>query len=398
MATVFRRGKFYWIRYTLDGKQRRESLCTRSEKVAKMKLRQYEVALDSGTFQSPSKTFLETFLTEHTNYLKGIRPKKSWVNEKNRIECFFKLTGVAKLEQLTAATIAGHLERLAARSPAKAWRPATYNRYREALVALFDYAIERFAFVSKDPKHPNPARGLRRRKVPKPEIVYLNDDEIVALLDALKAHAQVQAMVATLIFAGLRREACLWLRKRDVDLDARTIRVCSKEDDGELWTPKTNADRNVPVSSDLMRFLGSYEPREDSLWFFPSPEGRRWDADNFSHELSRIQRKYDLGRTVGEELRPYGCNIFRHTFATRLVARGKSLSQVARLMGNSVPICERHYAAFVTGEMQDVVEMGLHGGEDPKPAATVAKVSLEGKILRASGLWPAGKRTGEQAR
>ncbi len=85
MAAVFKRGKFYWIRYTLDGKQHRESLCTRSEKVAKIKLRQYEVALDSGTFQFPSKTFLETLLAEHCNHLKGIRPKKSWVNEENRL-------------------------------------------------------------------------------------------------------------------------------------------------------------------------------------------------------------------------------------------------------------------------------------------------------------------------
>ena len=67
-------------------------------------------------------------------------------------------------------------------------------------------------------------------------------------------------------------------------------------------------------------------------------------------------------------------------------------------MGNSVAICERHYAAFVTEEMRDVVEMGLYGGEGPEPAAVAARVSREGNILHASGLWPAGKRTGEQAR
>ena len=67
-------------------------------------------------------------------------------------------------------------------------------------------------------------------------------------------------------------------------------------------------------------------------------------------------------------------------------------------MGNSVPICERHYAAFVTGEMQDVVEMGLYSGVGREPVAAAARVSCEGKILHASGLWPAQKRTGEQVR
>ena len=396
MSALFKRGKTYWIPYTLNGRQHRESLCTRSEKVAMTKLYEHELALGRGTFQPPSKTFLETFLAEYFEHLKGIRPRKSWINEKNRLECFFKPTGMTTLEKLTAAVIAAHLDGMAAKCPAGSWRPATYNRYREALVSLFDYAIERFGFVSKDPGHANPARGLRRRKVPKPEIVYLNPEEIVALLGALEPHAQMQVMVATLIFAGLRREECLWLRKRDIDLAARTIRICSKEDGDTLWTPKTNADRSVPVSSDLMRFLGSYEPREDSCWLFPSPEGVRWDADNFSHELVRIQRKHTLGRTVGEKLLPYGCNIFRHTFATRLVACGKSLSLVARLMGTSVPICERHYAAFVTGEMQDVVEMGLYDSENGGPPAAPAKASREGRILRAEGLW-SGRRAGGRA-
>ena len=41
-------------------------------------------------------------------------------------------------------------------------------------------------------------------------------------------------------------------------------------------------------------------------------------------------------------LRPYSC---RHTLATRLVARGFTLEQVARVLRNSVAVCERHYVA-----------------------------------------------------
>ena len=129
------------------------------------------------------------------------------------------------------------------------------NRYYEALVAMFDFAIERCEFVSRDPKHPNPSRGVKRRKGPKSEIIYLSDEQIREFLRALEAHPQMRAMVAILILAGLRREELLWLRNKDVDLETRTIRICFKERNGMLWTSKTNADRHVPISTDLMGFL-----------------------------------------------------------------------------------------------------------------------------------------------
>ncbi len=198
MAAIYKRGKVFWIRYSVGGKQYRQSLCTRSRKVALREIERYERSLEGGTFQPPSETALETFLEGYFSYRRELRPKKSWKNEKNRVERFFSRTGVKWVEELTAAGIAEYLEGLAAASREGRWQPATYVRYREALVTLFDYAIERFGFVSRDPKHENPARGVRRRRIPKPEIAYLTEDQIRSLLDSLEEHRQMQAMVATL--------------------------------------------------------------------------------------------------------------------------------------------------------------------------------------------------------
>jgi hypothetical protein len=41
-------------------------------------------------------------------------------------------------------------------------------------------------------------------------------------------------------------------------------------------------------------------------------------------------------------------NRFRHTWATRLAATGRvSLFEISKWMGNSVAICEKHYAAYL---------------------------------------------------
>ena len=58
-------------------------------------------------------------------------------------------------------------------------------------------------------------------------------------------------------------------------------------------------------------------------------------------------------------------NRFRHSFGTRLAASGKipSTAALARIMGNSAAVCEKHYLAHIPGQHD-----GLAGAMD---AATV---------------------------
>ena len=154
-------------------------------------------------------------------------------------------------------------------------------------------------------------------------------------------------MVATYIYAGLRREEALWLTKEDVDFERKLIRVCAKTVEGEFWLPKTKRNRVVPISSDLLGILSAYSPATDSVWFFPSSRGMRWNPDNFSQDLAEANKKRGL---------EWGCLDFRHTFGSQLAQKGESLYKIAELMGNSPEICRRHYAALVPEQMHDVVE------------------------------------------
>ena len=64
---------------------------------------------------------------------------------------------------------------------------------------------------------------------PAPQIRFLSLEQIEGQLKALASErAPLREMVATLTYAGLRREELLWLTKDDVDLDARVIRVQAK--------------------------------------------------------------------------------------------------------------------------------------------------------------------------
>ena len=116
----------------------------------------------------------------------------------------------------------------------------------------------------------------------------------------------------------------------------------------ESWKPKTSINRAIPINSDLRAYLHKYQPRISGHgWLFPSPDGRRWDCDNFSHDLREINRTAGL---------KWACLDFRHTFGSQLAMANVSLHKISKLMGNSPEICRRHYAALVPEDMTDVVE------------------------------------------
>ena len=158
-------------------------------------------------------------------------------------------------------------------------------------------------------------------------------------------------MVAMYIYAGLRREELIWLTFDDIDLKAGTygmIRIRAKTINGEYWQPKTAKNRAIPISSSLRYYLDQYKPKiTPEKWFFPSPECKRYDPDNFSRDLRNANEKAGL---------KWSCLDFRHTFGSQLAMNGISLYKISALMGNSPEICRRHYAALIPEVMIDCVE------------------------------------------
>jgi integrase len=236
--------------------------------------------------------------------------------------------------------------------------PKTANRIRELLHVMFSYAIKQHGFVSPIRGTRNPMENVDRRPEPAPKIRFLELEEIAKQLKLLNKQPVLRTAVAILIYAGLRREECLWLTKDDIDLAQRIIRVRAKTEGGEFWQPKTKRNRAVPISNALLAILKEYRPKKGCVWFIPSPEGKRWDPDNFSHALSDVNLKAGV---------KCGALIFRHTFGSQLAMKGESLYKISELMGNSPEICRRHYAALIPEKMRDTVEFDVPA--DSKTAA-----------------------------
>ena len=220
-------------------------------------------------------------------------------------------------------------------------KPKTANHYRSILRRLINWAIEHHGL--RLPNNTNAAAKVKPYKESAPEIRFLTLPQIDEQLHALRFKPQMQAMVATLIYAGLRREELLWLAHDDIDLSRRNgghglLRIRAKTIGGRSWQPKTKVNRAVPISAALRSYIDAYtSPASDAGWFFPSPQGKWWAPDNFAADLRQANHDAALRWT---------CLDYRHTFGSQLAQRGVSLYKIATLLGNSPAICQRHYAAL----------------------------------------------------
>ena len=396
MASLTKINKTYYLRYYVGKKPKKISLRTDSLQIAKEKQRKFESAQASGNDNPlPTRTPIPEVLEAYVQHIRATKSPKSAQNDIYYLREMFgpccealtitsrtpsakarkkksrsKIDGRKSLplieancfEAITTAQVADFI---AFKVQDQEIKPKTANHYRSILRRVFNWADQERGI--RLPGGVNPASRVKPYKEQAPQIRYLTLAQIDEQLFALRFKPQLQAMVAALIYTGLRREELLWLTLDDVSFFRRQgghglIHVRAKTIDGRSWQPKTAVNRSVPISRALRDHLDRYTPPKTSHppkeawesagstgWFFPSPGSRGkdsaggwWDTDNFSRDLREANKDAGL---------QWSCLDYRHTFGTQLAQNGVSLFKISKLMGNSPEICRRHYASLVPEAM-----------------------------------------------
>jgi integrase len=99
----------------------------------------------------------------------------------------------------------------------------------------------------------------------------------------------------------------------------------------------------VPLSP---RALAAYEQlpaRLDTPRLFPAPHGGLLNLDNFR------RREWSPAIEASGLRRPARIYDLRSTFASNALAAGVSAFELARVMGTSIEMIERHYGALLDG-------------------------------------------------
>lgn len=225
-----------------------------------------------------------------------------------------------------------------------------------ALTLLFQI----FAFAQrKGWCRENPCADVDRPQVEQStDIRFLDQTELEALLGAVDVSAEPfgltdRALFLTAAMTGLRQGELLALRWRDIDWEARKVRVRQNHVRGHWGTPKSRrGSRSVPLADRVMRELRSHFDRshyggDDELVFAHPQSGGVLD-----HSALVRRFKNALQDAAVREVR---FNDLRHTFGTRMAAAGVPMRTLQEWMGHRDIKTTMIYADYAPSEHESAM-------------------------------------------
>ena len=219
-------------------------------------------------------------------------------------------------------------------------KPTVANRALDMLIKMFNLA----EVWELRPPGKNPCRFVRRYKVQAQHERFLTAEELGRLgraLDAAPAERLASrhgaAAIRLLVLTGCRRNEILGLRWEDVGFEAGELR---------LRDTKTGA-RVVPLTPAAAEVLEDLPRVPSNPWVFPGKK-RGTHQRNINDSWDRIRKRAGLDGVRLHDL--------RHSFASRALALGESLSMIGKLLGHTqvqTKACSQSLSHYVI-EKQDL--------------------------------------------
>ncbi len=201
---------------------------------------------------------------------------------------------------------------------------STIRKYVGALGTCYRWAIGR-GLLSV-----NPVQDVKRPAEPDREVTVLSRDEEAKLLK--EADPQTRLVIEFYIASGMRVSEALDLRWPQVDRTGEAILINKS---------KTGKARSIPLNARLTAILDRATRHIRSDYVLRDDQGIPLDRFILARKVESALERAGVVKVKGSTF-----NLFRHTFGSRLAEKGYSFGAIAKLMGNSAAMCERHYIRF----------------------------------------------------
>jgi integrase len=212
------------------------------------------------------------------------------------------------------------------------------QRYAHAVMGALRQVLAagiRYGYLER-----NPAADAGENPTPTPRTVRAFT---LAELDAIgkELGATYGPLVPFAAATGLRPQEWTRLERADVDRERRLVHVHR--------TRKTAGSvRQVPLSPRALAALERLPARLDTRLLFPSPSGGLLDLGNFR------RREWTPAVEAAGVAKPARIYDLRSTFASNALAAGVTPFELARIMGTSVRMIERHYGTLIAGAREGI--------------------------------------------
>ena len=333
--SIFKRGKYFYYLFYLNGKKYRGSCRTTDRNLAKAVENSVRGDVVRKTFELPIERNI-LFSTAWNDYVKNLNNSTGTIKGKiSHSKHFLPIFENRNLASITLSDIKRYqLERkLETMSMDKNKRKReseisfkTVNNEINTLSNFFNYAIEN-GFLQI-----NPAIKIKKLNELK-RIKTLSDEQIYKLIGSFKSKS-IKDLISFLIFTGCRKGEALNLKWDDVDLQNGII---------SIKATKTNEDRRIPVSEVLKKLLMNMDRTSEYV---------------FARNGKRIKHFYKSFYSACGKLglKDFHIHDLRHVFASKMVMNGTSLYITGELLGHKTPNMTKRYSHLVPETLKKAVD------------------------------------------
>lgn len=205
------------------------------------------------------ETFCDQYISRVAKLKRGYRPVVSRIN--NHLRPFFGQMDLARIDVSEVQRFLGDRMRRVEQGTLALY---TLEQLRGLLQKMLGTAIKWDLMAG-----PNPAAAVDRLKVPQKDPRYLELHEVTALIQATPA--EWRNLVRTLVCCNLRRGEVIGVKREDVSMERRTIRVRRSYD---ADVTKSGKPRTVAIPDELAPFLEEQLAAHQSDWVFPGDDGK----------------------------------------------------------------------------------------------------------------------------
>jgi integrase/recombinase XerD len=320
MASVYKRGDTYWIRFQWHGQEVRKSARTTSKSEAREYLsalqEQYRRLDRGGKPRVPFSEAAASYIDEYVSSL-SVATIKSYLQSLRVLNDEF---GSAYLDEITRSRIAGfEAKQLRRVSPSKV------KHYRAALSGMFRIAL-RHEWADA-----NPCRDLDPISVKNERLRFLTRSEWGTLRDALEEPLRSIAEISVL--RGMRCGEILTLEWRDLDFNQDLITIRN---------PKGGQRRVIPMEGARDVFL---RQSKFGRIVFPTRTGNFHRVDNLTKRVNQSAKEAGLHDFTFHDL--------RHTFASWYVQRCGDMYRLQRILGHKGPAMTQRYAHLRVEDLRE---------------------------------------------
>ncbi|MFD0050311.1 tyrosine-type recombinase/integrase [Actinomycetes bacterium NPDC127524] len=238
-------------------------------------------------------------------YKMDVNQFQKWVSAKSNGSVF--------VDELQLSDVEGFVSYL---SNERECKPRTINRKINALSTFFRF-LKKKKLVAE-----NPLEDFERVKVPQLERIYLDRDEIEALIKGIK-HPVIRYFAMMMAHTGIRVNECIQLTLKEVDLKEGYIQVING---------KGGKNRRIPMNEQLIhhmkQYLKMYRPDTDSLLFFALKKTGTVSQQYVNHLLKEACKAVGIEKHITS-------HILRHSFASYLVKKDTHVAIIQRLLGHA---------------------------------------------------------------